>query len=222
MFADLQILAAAGYDADEMRDERLVEVHHVVDVPVRSVELEHRKLGIVARVDAFIAEDATDLVDPFQSADDQALEVKLGRDPQLHLFTRERVDVGDERPRRCTAGNVQQRRGFDFVEAAIVDEPSRFGDDAAAHDHRVAHVRIHDQVDVALTVAFLDVREAMPLVRERHQRFAQQFERLDVERQLALFRAKHEAAHAHDITALDVVPFREAFVAQIVFAQVDL
>ena len=67
-----------------MRDQRLVELHHVVDVPVRGVELEHRELGVVRRVDAFVAEDAPDLVDALEAADDQALEVQLGRDAQLH------------------------------------------------------------------------------------------------------------------------------------------
>ena len=38
-------------------------------------------------------------------------------------------------------------------------------------DQRIAHVGIDDQIDVALAIAFLDVRQAVPLVRQWHQRF---------------------------------------------------
>ena len=114
-----------------MRDERLVELHHVVDVPIRRVELEHRELGIVRRIDAFVAKDASDLVDAFHAADDQPLEVELGRDAQLHELV-ERVAMRHERARGGAAGDVQQRRRFDLVEAATVDEAAHLGDEAAA------------------------------------------------------------------------------------------
>ena len=68
-----QIGPAARNGGDEMRDQRLVELHHVGDVPVRGVKLEHRELGIVRRVDPFVAEDAADLVDSLHSTDDQPL-----------------------------------------------------------------------------------------------------------------------------------------------------
>ncbi len=126
--------AAVGGDRNEMRDQRLVELHHVGDVPIRRVELEHRELGIVRRVDAFVAEDAPDLVDALDPADDQPLEVELGRDAHAHELV-ERVAMRHERARRRAAGDVQQRRRFDLVEAAIVDEAAHLGDQAAAGHH---------------------------------------------------------------------------------------
>jgi len=45
----------------------------------------------VRRVDAFVAEDPSDLVDALEAADDEALEIELGRDAQLHDLI-ERVD----------------------------------------------------------------------------------------------------------------------------------
>jgi len=88
---------------DQMRHQRLVEFHHLVNRPVRRVQLEHRELGIVGRVDPFVAEDPADLVDALDPADDQPLEVQLGGDAQRHVDV-ERVDVRDKRARRGAAG----------------------------------------------------------------------------------------------------------------------
>ena len=71
-----------------MRDERLVELQHVVHVPIGRVEFEHRELGIVRRVDAFVAKNASDLVDALHAADDEPLEVELGGDAHLHELDR--------------------------------------------------------------------------------------------------------------------------------------
>ncbi len=99
----------AAHVVDEMREQFLVELHHLVDRPVGGVQLEHRELGIVRRIGAFVAEDAPDLVDPLEPADDQALEVQLGRDPQIERDI-ERVHVRAERARRGAARDVQERR----------------------------------------------------------------------------------------------------------------
>ena len=92
------VASARGAD-----DDRLGQVHHVVVVAERLVGLEHRELGVVAGVEALVAEDAADLEDPVHAADDQPLERQLERDPQVHVDV-ERVVVGDERLRRRAAG----------------------------------------------------------------------------------------------------------------------
>ena len=61
-------------------------------VGVGLVELEHGELGVVGAVDAFVAEVAIDLVDAVEAADDQALEVKLGRDAESELACLVRCD----------------------------------------------------------------------------------------------------------------------------------
>ena len=77
-------------------DEVLGEVHHVVVVGERLVRLEHRELGVVAGVDALVAEHPADLEDPLEAADDEPLQVQLERDAQVGVDV-ERVVVGDER-----------------------------------------------------------------------------------------------------------------------------
>ena len=73
------------------------------------------------RRDAFVAEVAVDLEHPLEAADDQPLQVQLGRDAQVQLHV-ERVVVRDERPRRGAAGDRLHHRRLDFEEAARDEE----------------------------------------------------------------------------------------------------
>ena len=68
--------------ADELLDPR----HRVPVVGVGLVPLEHRELGVVLERDALVAEVLAELVDPLEAADDQPLEVELGRDPQVEVL----------------------------------------------------------------------------------------------------------------------------------------
>src|SRR4029079_3127171 len=61
-------------------DDALGELHHAPVVGLRLVELEHRELGIVAGGQALVPEVARDLENALEAADDQALQVELGRD----------------------------------------------------------------------------------------------------------------------------------------------
>ena len=99
-------------------DEFFGELHQVVVVGVGLVELEHGELGVVPGADAFVAEVAVDLVDAVEAADDQALEVELGRDAQEEVEV-ERVVVRGEGLRGCASGDLVHHRGFDFEVAAM-------------------------------------------------------------------------------------------------------
>ncbi len=67
-------------------DQRLEPLHRVVVVGVCLVPLEHRELGVVLVRHALVPEDAADLVDPLEPADDQPLEIQLAAgDPQVEI-----------------------------------------------------------------------------------------------------------------------------------------
>ena len=114
-----------------MREERLVEIHHLVHGPISGIQFEHRELGIVRRVDAFVAEDAPDFVDALETADDQPLQVEFRRDAHVERHV-ESVVMGAERTRGRAAGDVQQRRRLDFEETSRVAEAPHLRDDAAS------------------------------------------------------------------------------------------
>ena len=60
---------------------------------------------------------------------------------------------------RATGNHVHHGR-LDFDEAEVVEEASDVVDDFGSTDKDVADVRVHDQVEVTLAVAELDVLEA--------------------------------------------------------------
>ena len=107
--------------------------------------------------------------------------------------------VGGERPGGRAAGDVMHHRRFHFQEAARVEPAAQRGDDARTRHEHLARLRRHDQVDVALAVALLDVGEAMELVRQRPQRLHQQAQLVDLDRQLAGLGAHRRAFGGDDV-----------------------
>ena len=108
-------------------DQRLGARHRVVDVGVGLVPLEHRELGVVLERDALVAEVLADLVDALEAADDQPLEVQLGRDAQVEVAV-ELVVVRRERPRVGAAVERLQDRRLDLDEAGRVELAPQRGD----------------------------------------------------------------------------------------------
>ena len=103
-----------------MGEEALAELHHAVVVGVGLVELDHRELGVVADVDALVAEVLAHLVDALHAADDAALEVELGRDAEIELEI-EGVGLGHEGAGRRPRGDGREHWGLDLEEAARVE-----------------------------------------------------------------------------------------------------
>ena len=97
--------------------------------------------GLCFGRDALVAEVLADLVDALQAADDQALEVELGGDAQVHRRV-ERVEVRHERARQCAAVDRLQDRGLDLDEALVVEEAADRGDDLGARDEDLARLRL--------------------------------------------------------------------------------
>jgi len=124
--------------------------------------------------------------------------------------------MGEEGSRGGAAGDGHERRRFDLEKTMRVDEASHLGDDARACDHHVEHRPVHDQVDVAPAVAFLDVLEAVPLIRQRLKRLGQHLEAGHRQREFARFGAKDRAARPDDVAALQLAKDLERLGAEIV------
>ena len=144
--------------------EVLGQVHHAVEVGIGLVQLHQGEFGVVLRVHAFVAEDAADLIDLLQAADDQALQVQLQRDAQLEILV-QGVKMGQEGTRRSTAGVLNQHGGLDLEETLGVEITANAGDDAGSSDEGLAHLGVHDQVGVALAIAQVCVGHAVILLR---------------------------------------------------------
>ena len=110
-----------GHFLRDLGEHLFGKIHQVTEVAVGLVELQHREFRVVMRGDPLVAEDAAQLVDPREPADDEPLEVELERDPQVEIDV-ERVVVGRERPGQGSAGDRLQHRCFHFEIAALVQE----------------------------------------------------------------------------------------------------
>lgn len=82
------------------------------------------------------------------------LEVEFGRDAHVELHV-EIVVVRDEWARGGAAGHHVHHRRLDLEEAERIEEPPNVLDHARSDHERVAHVRIHDEVEVPLPEARL-------------------------------------------------------------------
>jgi hypothetical protein len=173
-----------GHLERDRLDEVLHPHHRVVVVGVRLVPLEHRELVRVLVGDALVAEVLADLVDPLEPADDQPLQVELGRDPEIEVLL-EIVPVCDEGLGERTAVARLQHRRLDLDEAVRVEMAADRRDETAAGEEVGPGLLVHQQVEVALAIALLDVGEPVEGVRQRRPVLRQQLELDDLQRGLA-------------------------------------
>ena len=101
-------------------DQVLHQGRHGVVVAVRLIGLEHRELRRVRRVDAFVAEDPADLVDPFDAAH-QAFLRSSSKAIRSSMSWSNALSLVRNGPRRGTAVGQLEDRGLDLDEAHGVE-----------------------------------------------------------------------------------------------------
>ena len=208
------LLGGAGEDT-------LENIHHAVKVCVCLIELTGRELRVVLGVHALVAEDAADLVHALNTADNQALEVQLGRDAHIHINI-ERVVVRDERARRRAAGDGAEHGGLDLHEAQTVQIAAQVGHELAADLEIALALGVHDEIHVALAVAQLRVRHAVELLRQRAQGLAEQRDLLHVDGDLPGLGLEGVTAHADDIADVILTEIGKLLLRHGVLADVEL
>ncbi len=147
-------------------------MHQVFESSIGLIKFEHGKFRIVAHRDAFVAKVAVQFEDPVKTADQQALQKKLRRHPQIELHV-EGVVVRDKRPRGGAAGDRLHHRSFNFEEVALLEKTTQRSDDSRTRLENLAHVRIDHKVEITLTIARLYIGQAVPLFRQGTQTFRQ-------------------------------------------------
>ena len=152
--------------------ELLGEAHHVVIVGKRLVQLQHCEFGVVSRRQPLVPEHASELEHLVVAADDQALQVQLGRDPQVQLGV-ERVVVRDERARGRASRNWMEHRRLDLVETPSPKGRSDRGNGLETNVEHPTRVVVGDEIHVPLPIARVGVGEPVPLLGQRAQRLRQ-------------------------------------------------
>ena len=123
--------------------------------------------------------------------------------------------MGHERLGRGAAGDVMHHRRLDLEEAPGVEPGAHRADDLGALDEDVARLRRHDQVDIALAVALLDVGHAVELVRQRPQRLGQQAQVFGLDRKLAGAGPGELAFGGHDVAHVQILEHLVGFAQQV-------
>ena len=212
----------ARHVARQAGEHLLGEDHEVLVRRIGLIELEHGELGVVARRETLVAEDARELEDPLEPSDDEPLQVQLGRDAQVEVDA-EGVVVRGEGAGHGPPGDGLHHRRLHLDVAARVEEAADLRDHRAAGDERAAHLGVGHEVEVALAIARLHVGEAVPLLGRRQQCLRQERQLSRLHRQLALSRPHDPARHPDVIAEVDeVLEHRVCPLAEVVLAEIDL
>ena len=118
----------------------------------------------MGRIDALIAEHATNLVHTLNTAHHGALERQLGRDAHGHWLV-ESIQVGAERTSRRATVNQLQNRGLHLNVAVLIQHAAHGTGNQSALLHQLASLLANHQVQVALANAGFLVQV---LVQNRH------------------------------------------------------
>ena len=222
---DLLALIRNDQTAADLEGKALVQllhqIHHTVEIGKGLIQLNGGKLRVMLGVHALVAEDATHLVHTVHAAHDEPLQVQLGLDAQHHVHV-QGVVMGVE----GTGGSADLKGGQDggvhFQEALLVQIGADLLQDLAALYKGVLHLRIGDQVHIALAIAGLGIGQTMELFGQGAQAFCQQGDLLGADAELTGLGAEHLAFDADDVAQVQFFKGCVGLIAQLVPADVEL
>ena len=204
-----------------MAEHVLRQLHHAVIVRIRLIKLHKREFRVMARINAFVAEYAADLINSLETADNQALEIKLKRNAELDILVK-RVIVRFKRACRRAAGIRDEHGGLDLHEPAVVEKSADLAKDLRALDKRIAHLGIDNQVKIPLAVAHIGILQTVKLLRQRLERLGEQRKLLRVDGDLSGLCAEHKALYADNIANVHFLELGIRFFPKIVARNIAL
>ncbi|OQC54400.1 MAG: hypothetical protein BWX54_02227 [Verrucomicrobia bacterium ADurb.Bin018] len=202
-------------------DQLFDQLHHRTHVAIGFIDLQRGELRIVRAVEPFVAVIFAELEHLVIAAHQQPLQIQLRRDAHVHGLPQRVV----ERLERRGDGAARQRLqhgGLHLEIAARLQKAADERQNTAAGVEHPAHLRVGNQIQVALAVAHFGVLQPVPFFRQRMQRLGQQFPLRHLQRLLTGARGEQLARHADKIAQVNRLECGERFLAQRVFLQVDL
>src|SRR4029077_2683523 len=127
------------YRLGQMPDKVLDQLHHRLEISVGLVRFEHRELGVVLAGEPFVAEVPPDLKHLLKTADQQPLEIKLQRDPQIELASQSFV-LRDKWLRRGAARDRLHHRRFHFDVSPALQETADLRNNPAALEKKIPNL----------------------------------------------------------------------------------
>ncbi len=116
----------------------------------------------------------------------------------------ERVVMGDERTRQRAAGNPLEHGRLDLEEAARIEEAAQGAHHFRAHDEYLLNLFVGDEVEVALTIADLDIPQAVPLLGQGAEGLGEEGEVGHFHRHLARAGADQGSCRADQVAQIEV------------------
>jgi len=186
------------------------QIHKVIEIVVGPVELTGCEFRIMLRVQAFIAEAAVNLENPFKSAHQETFEIQLRSytHVQIHIQS---VVVRNEGFRRGAAGNGMHHGRFHFHEAFFLHKAAEFAHDEAALLENLSRPRIHDEVNIPLAVARLHVLEPVIFFGQGAHGTGNELQAAAGQREFACLGAEHGAREAHNVAHVELLEQLEHF-----------
>ena len=130
--------------------------------------------------------------------------------------------MGREGPGQRPAGDRLHHRRLDFEIAARIEEPAHVREHPAADVEHAPRIGIDDEIEVALSVADLDVAQAVPLFRQWQETLDQKLELRHVDRQLVGPRAEQVSFDTDEIAEVEQFEDLKVTLADRVLADVGL
>src|SRR5437867_9040863 len=205
----------------QLTNEFLDQVRHFLEIGVSPVRFEHSELRIVFPRDAFIAEVPADLENFVEPAHKQTLQVKLWRDAQIKIETERLVMCAKRLGRRAARYGLQNRR-LDFHKTAVLEKAANLAHHRNPLPKVLAGLLVRDQIEISLTIARLDILQAMPFFRQWPQRFRQHCKFFRFQRLLAGLRQKTEALHSDQVAEIEQIENLHRLRADLFRMKVDL
>ena len=152
----------------DLMEEAFGPFGHIAEVGISLIEFDGGEFRIMAVIDAFVTENASDFVNAVDAANHAFLEVKLGGDAKIEIAI-ESVMVGDEWTGGGTTRNGAKNRGLDLHEALGVTIGADTTDDRGTGKSDSSRVIVDDEVNIAFSATVLKVGKTMEFLRKRLQ-----------------------------------------------------
>ena len=205
----------------EEAEKVFCQIHHAVIIGIGLVELHQRKLRVMTGINPFITEHAADLIHSLQPADNQALEIELERNTELHILIKG-VEMGFKRTCGSAACIGHQHRGLHLDEALTVQIAANAADDSRALNESVLHLGIHDEIHIALAVTHVNIGQAVILLGEDLQALGEQRYLFCMDGDFTGFGFENIALNADDIADIQLFEIGIVFLADNITCHIAL
>ncbi len=195
--------------------------HDHVVVGVCFVALKHGELGVVAGGEALVAEHTGEFEHPLDAADQEPLEVELGRDAQKELHV-QRLVVGGEGLGVGAAVQRMQDRGLDFDETAGQQFPPNCLGQSASPQEPGADLFVGEEVHIPQSSPQLGIFQPFSLLGRVVERLGEQKDGISIHRGFALVGGLEFPLHEEKVPSIELAQQREIALGKAVLLKADL